>query len=347
MQQTPYRAAIIGLGFIGAGDQVSGDRLGQQVVNLDGTHYEALTRHPRVQVVAGSSRDEGRRVRFTERTGVTTFADWQQMLDSGPLDIVSVASYAPSHAEIVEGCARAGVRVIYCEKPLATRLADAERMIAACQTSGSLLVVNHNRRFHRHYRELTRRIAGGEIGELTGVWLNWGAGRLGNVGTHFIDAALMLTGSTVDSVSARLDLAGRPDCRGPEFRDPGGWALLRLSNGVIAHVHAPDYSNSPAEVSIHGTRGRVCISNTSTIQNWGQEPQVLPKILPEEGTSMDRTVRECIEWLDHGTPLSCAAESSRHTLEVIIACHASHARQGVWTDLPLTGADREIEVQSG
>ena len=36
--ETRYRAAIVGLGFIGGADQVSGDALGQLVEDLDGTH---------------------------------------------------------------------------------------------------------------------------------------------------------------------------------------------------------------------------------------------------------------------------------------------------------------------
>ncbi len=348
MQQHVYRAGIIGLGFVGAGDQVSGDRLGQQVTALDGHHFQALASHPRVQLVAGSSRDAGRRDRFQQRAGVPTFDDWQQMIASRKLDIVSVASFAPTHAELVTACARSGVRAIFCEKPMATRLSDAEQMIEACQQAGSLLVINHNRRFHPHYRELTRRIAAGELGQLTGGWLTWGAGRLANIGTHFIDAALMLTGSTVQSVSATLDPAGRPDCRGPEFRDPGGWAQLRLENGMIVHIHAPDYSNSPAEVLLHGTLGRASIAGgLATIERWGTATEVLSPISSEGGTSMDQAVREIVAWLDDGTPLSCSAEASRHTLEAIVACHASHARRGAWIDLPLSGTDREIEVHAG
>ena len=67
--QSQHRAVIMGLGYIGGADQVSGDALGQLVVDLDGTHIDALANHPRVDVVAGSSRDLGRRERFTERTG--------------------------------------------------------------------------------------------------------------------------------------------------------------------------------------------------------------------------------------------------------------------------------------
>ena len=342
-----YRAGIIGLGFIGGGDQVSGDRLGQRVTDLDGNHREALSIHPCVELVAGSSRDPGRRERFAERTHAQTYDDWRQMLDAEKLDIVSVASFASSHAELVVACAERGARAIFCEKPIATTLADAERMIDACRASGSLLVINHNRRFHPHFRELTRRIAAGELGELTGVWLQWGTGRLGNVGTHFIDAALMLTGRRVQSVSATLDLTGRADCRGSEFRDPGGWALLRFDNGLIGHVHAPDNPTGPAEVAIQGTLGRVRFGGGITsIEYWnGQRETLSPP--NDSTTSMDIAVREIVAWLDDRTPICCSAEDSLRTLEIILACHASHARHAAWVELPLTGTDRDRVVQSG
>ena len=344
---TTYRAGIIGLGFIGGGDQVSGDRLGQRVTNLDGSHREALSNHPRIELVAGSSRDAGRRERFAKQTNARTYDDWRKMLAAEKLDIVSVASFASSHAELVVACAESGAHAIFCEKPIATTLADAERMIAACRASGSLLVINHNRRFHPHFRELTRRIAAGDLGELTGVWLQWGTGRLGNVGTHFIDAALMLTGRRVHAVSATLDLTGRPDCRGPEFRDPGSWALLRFDGGFIGHVHAPDNPTGPAEVAIQGTLGRVRIGGGITsIEYWNGQHETLPP--PSDSTtSMDIAVREIVAWLDDGMPLSCTAEDSLRTLEIILACHASHARNAAWVELPLIGADRDRAVQSG
>ncbi|MBI5760366.1 MAG: Gfo/Idh/MocA family oxidoreductase [Planctomycetales bacterium] len=348
MNEPTYRAGIIGLGFIGGGDQVSGDRVGQRLVDLNGNHREALSNHPRVQLMAGSSRDAGRRERFAQRTGARTYDDWRQMLATEQLEVVSVASFAPSHAELVVACAETGVRAILCEKPIATRLADAERMIAACQASGSLLVINHNRRFHPHFRQLAVKIAAGELGELTGIWLQWGSGRLGNVGTHFIDAAMMLTGRHVRAVSATLDSTGRPDCRGPEFRDPGGWAVLRFDAGLIGHVHAPDNPTGPAEVVVQGTLGRACIGGgIAEIEFWSGQRETLPNAPASAGNPMDQTVREIVAWLDDGTPVCCSAEESLRTLEVIIACHASHARQAAWTELPLTGADREREVQSG
>ena len=80
MTNATYRAGIVGLGFIGGADQVSGDALGQRVVDLDGTHFDALSSHPRVNIVAGSSRDAGRRERFAQRTEAAVYADWKEML---------------------------------------------------------------------------------------------------------------------------------------------------------------------------------------------------------------------------------------------------------------------------
>ena len=81
-----YTAGIIGLGFIGAADQVSGDALGQKVENLDGTHAVAHQNHSRVDLIAGSSRDQGRRDRFESRTGARTYEQWSDLLAKESLD---------------------------------------------------------------------------------------------------------------------------------------------------------------------------------------------------------------------------------------------------------------------
>ena len=79
------------------------------------------------------------------------------------LDIVSVATYAPYHAEITIVCAEAGIPAIYCEKPIATKL----EMVEARDKAGSLFVLNHQRRFNTNCRKLRDYIAAGEIGEMT------------------------------------------------------------------------------------------------------------------------------------------------------------------------------------
>jgi predicted dehydrogenase len=347
MTQTTYRAGIVGLGFIGGADQVSGDALGQRVADLDGTHLAALSGHARVELVAGSSRDAGRRQRFEQRTGCRTYADWREMIARERLDVVSVATYAPQHAEMTVACAAAGVRAVYCEKPIATRLPDAEQMVEACEAAGTLLVINHNRRFNPSYRRLRDLVAAGELGALTSVSLEWGRGRLGNVGTHLIDAAVMLTGRAVRAVSGTLDLTGRPDCRGPQFRDPGGWGLLRLHGGLIATVDAADEGQMPGRVILNGTLGRAVIGGDEvTLEFWDGRGDQWPS-RRAEATSMDRAVTEIVAWLDGDRPFPYPAQEAARVLEAIVGFHASHARNGAWVELPLPGEDREREVRSG
>jgi predicted dehydrogenase len=342
-----YKAGIIGLGYIGAADQVSGDVLGQKVVDLDGTHVGALYGHSQVDVVAGSSRDEGRRERFAARTGARTYADWRELLEREELDIVSVATYANVHAEPTVGCAESGVRAIYCEKPVAQTVPDAERMLRACADAGALLVLNHQRRFTSVVRRLQDHVKDSGLGDLTSVNAQWPNGRLGNVGSHVFDNVYMLTGRRIEAVSATLDLAGKPDARGRQFADPGGWGTMRLEGGLMMTVDATDYGKAPWDLRINGSEGRAFVGSKDVrieywdgrAEHWTNEDQ--------QGTGMDVAVREIVDWLDHGTAFPCDPSEPVHVLEAIAAFHASHAKNSAWVELPLKGSDRDIVVNSG
>ena len=63
----------------------------------------------------------------------------------------------------------------------------------------------------------------------------------------------MLTGRRIAAVSGTLDLAAKPDCRGTDFHDPGGWGLMRLDNGVMVTIDGSDYATMPYRVTVSGT----------------------------------------------------------------------------------------------
>jgi len=342
------KAAVIGLGFVGAGDQVSGDAIGQKVVNLDGTHAEALAAHARVQLVAGSSRNEGRRRSFEERLGVRkTYTDWREMLRAEELDIVSVATNSPFHAEITVGCAEAGVRAVLCEKPIATRLGDADRTVRACREHGTLLAVSHNRRWHPLWRSVRDEIRSGTIGDVSHAMVHWSGGRLGNVGTHWFDALRLLLGADAKAVSGRLDPVLGPDCRGPNYRDPGGWGVVDFSSGVKAFVHAPQNAKQPLLLRIVGSLGQVTLlGDEALIEQWdGQTRAISPP--PDGPSSMELAVRDIVKCLTDGGRPACTGEDGLAALEIIIGIHVSDRLRGQWVDLPISGSDRELEVKIG
>ena len=132
MSDTIYRAGVIGLGIMGNIADGLGGRHPRWYAPC--CHSDVYAFHARTELVAGSTRDAGRQQLFREKHGnKPVYADYRQMLEHEELDIVSIATPATCHAEMVVACAEDGVRGIYCEKAMATSLDECDRMIAACR----------------------------------------------------------------------------------------------------------------------------------------------------------------------------------------------------------------------
>jgi predicted dehydrogenase len=346
--QTVSTAAVIGLGFIGAGDPVSGDAIGQKVADLDGTHAHALAAHPQVQLVAGSSRDEGRRRRFEERMQVDrTYADWREMLAVEKPDIVGIATHSPYHAEITVACAEAGVRAILCEKPIATSLRNADRALSACRKHGTILAVNHSRRWHPLWQAVREEISNGGIGQVQHAVVHWSSGRLGNIGTHMFDLLRMLLGAEAEAVSGSVDPVVAPDCRGPQFRDPGGWGVVAFSEDIKAFIDAPHAAKSPPVVRMVGSLGQLAVrGDTALIEMWAGGTRMLST--PKDRTdSVALAVEDIVRCLTQGRQPASTGEDGLAALEMIIGFHVSNRLHGQWVPMPLEGEDRDLEVLIG
>src|SRR5438105_8103844 len=76
--------------------------------------------------------------------GVPVFSDWRDLL--GAVDVVSVCSPAISHAAIVRAFLNSGTHVLV-EKPIATRLPEADQLIALAEAKDCVLTVGHQERF--------------------------------------------------------------------------------------------------------------------------------------------------------------------------------------------------------
>ena len=76
--------------------------------------------------------------------GVPVVADWRDLL--GKVDLVSVCSPAVTHGGIVRAFLNAGVHVLV-EKPIATHLGEADRLIALADANNCVLTVGHQERF--------------------------------------------------------------------------------------------------------------------------------------------------------------------------------------------------------
>jgi predicted dehydrogenase len=80
-------------------------------------------------------------------------SDFHEALTRLQPDLVSIATYSDSHADYAVAAMQAGAHV-FVEKPLATTVADAERVAAAAEATGRKLVVGYILRHHPSWQRL-------------------------------------------------------------------------------------------------------------------------------------------------------------------------------------------------
>lgn len=198
----------------------------------------------------------------------------ESMLNAG-LDGVVIATPNGLHAEQAIAFLERGVPV-FCQKPLATNLADVERVVAAARKADRLLGVDFCYRHVSGMQQLRRRLQAGEIGDVVAVDLTFhnaygpdkawchdrrlaGGGCLMDLGVHLLDLSLWLQGMPpTERVRSRLFGQGAPVQTGEAVEDLA-FAEFIQANGAIVRLacswHAHIGQGAIIQVAIAGTRG--------------------------------------------------------------------------------------------
>jgi len=113
--------------------------------NMGLSHALAHHRHPESEIVGLVNRSG--RTDNTELGGYPIFTDFHEALAKSTPDLVVVATYSDSHADFACQAMDAGAHV-FVEKPLATTVTDAERVVAKAGETGRKLVVGYILRHH-------------------------------------------------------------------------------------------------------------------------------------------------------------------------------------------------------
>ena len=134
-----------------------------------GTQFaRCYTLNPRTEVVAAADIDPKNLSLFCERFRVKGYGDYREMLRNERLDIAAPILPVKPNPSVVIGCAESGsgLKAIFCEKPMATSLEEADRMVEACRSRGILLAAGD---MYRNYPQLWKARAMIDSGELGAV----------------------------------------------------------------------------------------------------------------------------------------------------------------------------------
>jgi len=302
----------------------------------------------RCELVAVFDKGDDTRRRFVECWGpVPAFADYDHMLEEAHPDIVCVATRQTMHADQIEAAARAGARGILCDKPLATSLAEVDRIMSVCREYNLALAFGLDRRWNRRYDRIVDAVRSGLLGEVQAITA-YGMPSLVNLGCHWFDVVLRLAGDPeVAWVSGTVDPLSNdaPDSR--RHLDPPGSCRVGFTNGIEAFATSAGSGRGP-EFDVVGSRGRAVLAfDAAEVHYWRNDDPVgrgRHFSLPPQTPTWPRTVRDLVNALDAGTPTRCDTGCARRTTEISFAVHHSHRAGG--GPISLEEVDRGLRIES-
>ena len=330
-----YTAAIVGCGSIGH------------------AHMEGYRLVDEVEAIAVADPVEPARQQYLKEYGIPQgYATVEEMLAKARPDIVSVCTWHLLHTGPTIAAARARVRGVICEKPMAIGLGAANSMVEACQASGTRLVISHQRRFTPGWEKARELMQQRAIGRP--IWVsNKVAEGLANWGTHSIDGSRFVLGDpralwVMGAVERRTDRYERDTpiedaCMG----------LVHFERDIQLFIQS-DLMREGASAGgflIQGTEGlmEVCETGVRLFNGESKGWQEMPLSMPKEeirgigGNTNAAQVRELIAWIEGGPEHRGSGRKARDTVEIMMALYES-ARRHRLIHLPLQEKEYPLEL---
>ncbi|WP_457793150.1 Gfo/Idh/MocA family protein [Pseudomonas syringae] len=253
MQQSPSTSRPqLGIGLIGTGF------MGRAHALAFGSANAALELPARIHLAALADADSARAEQCAQAWGFDrSHADWQQLIDDPRVQIVAITTPNHLHFPMAMAAIAAG-KAVYCEKPLAVSLAQADEMRRSAKAAGVVTQVGYNYQHNPMIGLAREMIEAGELGEIvsfqgefsedfmgsaTSPW-SWrceaahAGGALADLGSHLLAMARYLLGD-IEAVCADANTvhSQRPASPGSnEMRaiavDDQTHALLRFASGA-------------------------------------------------------------------------------------------------------------------
>ncbi|NCB08565.1 MAG: Gfo/Idh/MocA family oxidoreductase [Bacteroidia bacterium] len=235
-------------------------------------HAKAVQNLSNAKLAGVWSRTEDSAKTFAAQYNVPFYTDVETLIQTEKIDLAIVCTPHPFHLGPAEKAAAAGAHVLV-EKPLASTLEDADKIISACQKAGVKMGVISQRRWYEPVKRVKDAIEAGKIGkpvlgtiqmlgwrdknyydadEWRGTWKMEGGGVLVNQAPHQLDILLWFMGE-IDEVYGLWCNLNHPYI---EVEDTA-LAIIKFKNGGIGNIIVSN-SEKPGiygKVHVHGENG--------------------------------------------------------------------------------------------
>ena len=331
MPKEKYRVGFIGCGHIG------------------GNYAQAFRKlSDRVELAAACDLVEEKVKAFVEKWEIpVSYTDMYEMLSKEELDIVGVTTHNREHVEPTIAAAEAGAKAILCEKPMALNMADADRMVEACERSKTKLVIDHTMRFEPNWRCVKKMVDDGVIGNLLHIEVqNYGdRGTLLHNGTHSCDA-IRFFGGDADWVIATVNRSNERESVVSFFGMKSEITALFLTGGHwnyrLDGCFILEGSDGKIEIRPHrGWQPLIHLWKKETGLGHFREGELIEamesKILGESaGSPPGEGAWEVVACLDENRESISSGKDGRAALEMCLGAYESERQGRARVSFPLT-----------
>lgn len=330
-------------------------------------HMESYHRFvPDAEVVAVYARKAERAAAFAAKYGIEQhYSDLDAVINDSGCEVVDICLPNYLHAEATIKAAKAGKHVII-EKPLATTLEDADRMIRACRDAGVKLMYAEELCFAPKYERVRAMVKEGAVGDIymlkqgekhSGPHSDWfydinlaGGGVLMDMGCHaFGWFGWMLGNAKPKSVMASMSTVFH---KGRTRGEDNSVVIVEYDNGVtaVAENSWAKHGGMDDRSEVYGTGGVIYadlfMGNAAVAYSREGYGYAMEKADTTKGWSFPifeeafnqgypHELRHFIECIREDKEPLVTGEMGRDVLEVIYAAYAS-AGQGKRIDFPFT-----------
>jgi predicted dehydrogenase len=139
---------------------------------------DAIKRSDKLKIVACYTRTEQKRQTFAAKYGCKSAPSYEAILEDRSIDAIINTTPNNVHLESTRAAAAAG-KHMFLDKPIATTIADARAITAACSKAGVVLALGYQRRKESQFRWVRKQIDDGVFGKMVNAEANISRDRLG------------------------------------------------------------------------------------------------------------------------------------------------------------------------
>jgi len=299
-------------------------------------HAVGYRQSDRVEMVACADPFEEARSRLAQDFSIPrTYADYNEMLASEELDVVSIGLWIALHHDAVMACVNAASRprLINAEKPMAPTFGEARRMHEACEAAGVMLTFSHQRRFGPMFTRARDLLKQGAIGDL--IRMECFCSNLFDWGTHWFDMMFFYNDDLpADWVMGQIDCLDDRTIFGTPI-ETNGLSYVKWKNGVTGLLATGDDHGGRCQNRLIGTEGMIVVDRGVHLLREGaawETQQLQPSALPGADTTL--YMLESIDCVLTGRESILSSRKALQATELIFGTYES-ARRRAMVRLPL------------